>query len=94
MGDTLLFVGSPWFTSMSEVIDRKLTFDDFAHQSLLDLLHVLNNAENTSNELKELPINTQKISLKIKRNSTRLSYVASANKTVSFYKTRRKYFLQ
>ncbi|WP_339920495.1 PAS domain-containing protein [uncultured Flavobacterium sp.] len=84
MGDTLLFVGSPWFTSMSEVIDRKLTFDDFAHHdALLDLLHVLNNAENTSNELKELllTINTQKNQLKKdKEELNRLSYVASANK--------------
>lgn len=84
MGDTLLFVGSPWFTSMSEVIDRKLTFDDFAHHdALIDLLHVLNNAENTSNELKELllTINTQKNQLKKdKEELNRLSYVASANK--------------
>lgn len=82
-GDSLLFVGSPWFTSMSEVIDRKLTFEDFAHNdSLLDLLHVLNNAENTSKELKELllTINTQKNQLKKdKEELNRLSYVASAN---------------
>lgn len=83
-GDSLLFVGSPWFTSMSEVIDRKLTFEDFAHNdALLDLLHVLNNAENTSKELKELllTINTQKNQLKKdKEELNRLSYVASANK--------------
>ncbi|OCB78476.1 PAS domain S-box protein [Flavobacterium crassostreae] len=83
MGVSLLFVGSPWFTSMNEVMDRHLTFDDFApNDPLLDLLHVLNNAENTSKELKELllTINTQKNQLKKdKEELNRLSYVASAN---------------
>lgn len=82
--DTLLvFVGTPWFTSMNDVVNNKLTFEDFAHHDpLLDLLHVLNNAENTSNELKELltTINKQKNELKKdKEELNRLSYVASAN---------------
>ena len=84
MDDTLLFVGSPWFTSMIEVINRDLTFEDFAHNDpLLDLLHVLNNAENTSKELKELllTINRQRNQLKADQEElNRLSYVASANK--------------
>lgn len=84
MDDTLLFLGSPWFTSMNEVIDRKLSFEDFAHNDpLLDLLHVLNNAENTSKELKELllTINRQKNQLKKDQEElNRLSFVASANK--------------
>lgn len=84
MDDTLLFVGSPWFTSMNEVINRDLTFEDFAHNDpLLDLLHVLNNAENTSKELKELllTINRQRNQLKSDQEElNRLSYVASANK--------------
>ncbi|AWG20466.1 hypothetical protein FFWV33_02435 [Flavobacterium faecale] len=81
---TLLFVGSPWFTTMTEVIDRKLTVHDFAHHDpSLDLLHVLNNAENTSKELKDLllTINKQRNQLKKdKEELNRLSYVASANK--------------
>jgi PAS domain S-box-containing protein len=66
--DRLLFVGSPWFQSMHQVVEKKLTLRDFAlHDPLLDLLHVLNNQENTSNELKELltTINNQKNKLKI-----------------------------
>ena len=67
VGNSLLFVGSPWFNSMSEVVEKKLTLHDFAlHDPLLDLLHVLNNQENTSKELKELltTINNQKNKLK------------------------------
>ncbi|MBC7641306.1 MAG: hypothetical protein H7174_03045 [Flavobacterium sp.] len=65
--NSLLFVGSPWCSSMNEVVEKKLTLHDFAvHDPLLDLLHVLNNQENTSKELKELltTINTQKNKLK------------------------------
>ena len=84
MNESILFVGTPWFTSMNDVMDNKLTFEDFAHHDpLLDLLHVLNNAENTSKELKELltTINKQKNELKKdKEELNRLSYVASANK--------------
>ena len=63
----LLFVGSPWFNSMHEVVDKKLTLNDFAlHDPQIDLLHVLNNQENNSKELKELltTINNQKNKLK------------------------------
>ena len=83
MDNSLLFVGSPWFNSMHEVIAKKLTLHDFAvHDPLIDLLHVLNNQENTSKELKELltTINNQKNKLKKdKEELNRLSLVASAN---------------
>jgi len=83
VGDSLLFVGSPWFNSMNEVVEKKLTLHDFAlHDPLLDLLHVLNNQENTSIELKELliTINNQKNKLKKdKEELNRLSLVASSN---------------
>jgi PAS domain S-box-containing protein len=65
--NSLLFVGSPWFNSMHEVVEKKLTLHDFAvHDPLIDLLHVLNNQENTSKELKELlmVVNNQKNKLK------------------------------
>ena len=67
VNDSLLFVGSPWFQSMIDVVEKKLTLHDFAlHDPLLDLLHVLNNQENNSKELKELltTINNQKNKLK------------------------------
>ncbi|MBY0487420.1 MAG: PAS domain S-box protein, partial [Flavobacteriaceae bacterium] len=83
LGDSLLFIGSPWFNSMNEVVKKKLTLHDFAlHDPLIDLLHVLNNQENTSNELKELltTINNQKNKLKKdKEELNRLSLVASSN---------------
>ena len=81
--NSLLFVGSPWFQSMHQVVEKKLTLHDFAlHDPLLDLLHVLNNQENTSKELKELltTINNQKNKLKKdKEELNRLSLVASSN---------------
>jgi PAS domain S-box-containing protein len=67
MGDNVLFVGSPWFTSMVELMNKGLAFEDFApNDPSIDLLHVLNNADNTSKELKELltTINDQKNKLK------------------------------
>lgn len=83
VNNCLLFVGSPWFNSMHEVVDKKLTLNDFAvHDPLIDLLHVLNNQENNSNELKDLLIlvNNQKNELKKDREElNRLSLVASVN---------------
>lgn len=63
----LLFVGSPWFNSMNEVVDKNLTINDFAiHDPLLDLLHVLKNQEISAKELKEtlITINKQRNDLK------------------------------
>ncbi len=84
LNNNLLFVGSPWFTSMGLLIDNKLTHNDFAlHDPLLDLLHIVNNQENNSKELKELvsKINEQKNKLKKdKEELNKLSLVASTNK--------------
>jgi PAS domain S-box-containing protein len=83
LNDSILFVGSPWFTSMNQVSERKLTLHDFAfHDPLLDLLHVLKTQEITTQELKELliKINNQKKDLKSDQEElNRLSLVASAN---------------
>jgi hypothetical protein len=48
---------------MVELMNKGLTFEDFVpNDPSIDLLHVLNNADNTSKELKELltTINDQK----------------------------------
>ncbi|MFV8380017.1 PAS domain S-box protein [Flavobacterium sp. LB3R33] len=80
---SVLFVGSPWFVSMSQVSEKKLTLHDFAfHDPLLDLLHVLKTQDITEQELKELliKINNQKKDLKRDQEElNRLSLVASAN---------------
>lgn len=79
----VLFVGTPWFISMEEVLERKLTMNDFAlNDPLIDLLHVLNNQEITAQELKETlkTVNNQKN--KLKKDGAelkRLALVASAN---------------
>ena len=41
-----LFVGSPWFVSIDEVVQKNLSINDFAfHDSLLDIMHVTKNQE-------------------------------------------------
>lgn len=59
----MLFVGSPWFGSMEQVMDNKLVIDDFAkHDPLVDLLHVMKSHEITNDDLRHLvsTINKQK----------------------------------
>jgi PAS domain S-box-containing protein len=79
-----LFVGSPWLVSMDELVDNKLTINDFAkNDPLLDLLHVLKNQEIKNQELEELleTINNQKKQLKQDKEKLNIqSLVASANK--------------
>lgn len=63
----LLFIGSPWFSSMEQVIGNKLNISDFAlHDPLIDLLHVLKTQEITNEDLKHLlnKVNIQKKELK------------------------------
>lgn len=82
--DSYLFIGSPWFTSMNEVIEKNLTVNDFAfHDPLLDILHISKNQEINYKELKELleTVNEQrKILKKDKEELNKLSLVSSANK--------------
>ncbi len=61
--DCFLFIGSPWFASVEDLILNNLTMHDFAyHDPLLDLLHILKNQDINNDELKELltKINKQK----------------------------------
>ena len=79
-----IFLGSPWFMSLEEVSKKKLARTDFAfHDSLLEILHVVENQEKNNIELKGLikTIDTQSKQLKIdKEELNKLSLVASANK--------------
>jgi two-component system, sensor histidine kinase len=62
-----IFVGTPWFGSMDQVIENNLVIRDFAmHDPMIDLLHVLKSQEITTNEIKELltKVNSQKNTLK------------------------------
>ena len=64
----ILFIGSPWFGSMEQVIENNLRLDDFAyHDPMIDLLHILKTQEITTDELKKLlkTINKQKNDLKV-----------------------------
>lgn len=83
-GSSFVFVGSPWFSSMEEVVKRQLTLHDFAfHDPLLDLLHILKNQDINNAELKELldTVNNQRKKLKKdKEDLNRLSLVASSNR--------------
>lgn len=65
--EQLLFIGSPWFGSIEQVIQNGLTIHDFAfHDPLIDLLHVIKTNEIANNDLKDLlkTINNQKTALK------------------------------
>lgn len=81
--DGILFVGSPWFTSMNDVRKKSLNINDFApYDPLLDLLQTLNTQELTTLQLKELleVNNRQKDQLAIDKDElNKLSLVASAN---------------
>lgn len=62
----ILFVGTPWFGSMDDVIENNLSIHDFAaHDSMIDLLHVLKTQKITTTEIKELlsKVNRQKNTL-------------------------------
>jgi len=82
--NAILFVGSPWFVSMDEVIENNLKLNDFAiHDSLIDLLHLLKNQENSNEDLKELIVKIKEQKQKLiqdKEEIKKLSLVASANK--------------
>ena len=84
MEDGYIFLGSPWFVSINDVVENNLTLNDFAfHDPLLDILNISKNQEINYKELKELleTVNQQKIALKRdKEELNKLSLVASANK--------------
>jgi PAS domain S-box-containing protein len=72
----LIFLGSPWFNTVDDLVQYNLSLNDFAlHDPQVDLLHVLKSQEINSAELKELlsKVNKQKNELK------RLSFVASSD---------------
>ncbi len=63
----LLFVGSPWFGSIEQVLENNLTVHDFAfHDPMIDLLHVIKTNEIANDDLKQLllMVNHQKTELK------------------------------
>ncbi len=65
--DQMLFIGSPWFDSVEQVTESRLTITDFAHHDpLIDLLHLLKTQEITNDDLKKLvhSFNQQKNELK------------------------------
>jgi len=65
--DEIIFVGSPWFSSMEQLRDHNLMVNDFAsHDPLIDLLHMMKTQEITNDDLKELAttIDKQKSDLK------------------------------
>ncbi|MDE3252601.1 MAG: PAS domain S-box protein [Bacteroidota bacterium] len=79
----LLFIGSPWFGNIEEVVESHLTLSDFAfHDPMIDLLHVLKTQEITNQDLKQLLITLQSQKEILKKDQTeleRLSLVAKAN---------------
>ena len=71
--DNLLFIVTPWFSSMDHVKEFEIRLEDFAiHDSLIDVLHVLKTQEIVTEEVKEL-LGTVK---KQKNDLQRLSLIA------------------
>ena len=71
--DCLLFIVTPWFSSMDHVKEFEIRLEDFAiHDSLIDVLHVLKTQEIVTEEVKEL-LGTVK---KQKNDLQRLSLIA------------------
>ena len=71
--DSLLFIVTPWFSSMDHVKEFEIKLEDFAiHDSLIDVLHVLKTQEIVTEEVKEL-LGTVK---KQKNDLQRLSLIA------------------
>lgn len=65
--DKILFIGSPWFSSVEEIKENNLKLNDFAvHDPVIDLLHLLKTQEIVTDEVKVLlnTINKQKSDLK------------------------------
>lgn len=83
LGECFLFIGSPWFVSIEEIKQKKLSILDFAnYDPLLDLLQLIKTQEITTLELRNLlTINTnQREELRKDREElNRLSMVASSN---------------
>lgn len=74
--DQLLFLGTPWFSSIEQLVENEISIADFAPiDPMVDLLHLIKNQELASQDLHNLVdvVNQQKESLQ------KLSYVASAN---------------
>jgi len=65
--DKILFIGSPWFSSVEAIQENNLKLNDFAvHDPVIDLLHLLKTQEIVTDEVKFLlnTINNQKSDLK------------------------------
>jgi PAS domain S-box-containing protein len=72
--DNVVFIGTPWFGTMDQVVDNNLSIKDFAiHDPMIDLLHVLKSQEITTNEIKELLIRVSKQKNVLKESESRVS---------------------
>lgn len=77
----LLFMGSPWFDSLEEVIENNLSLHDFAfHDAMTDLLHVMKTQANTNDDLKFL-LKT------VSRQKDELKSASQANHDVALFTT-------
>lgn len=82
-GEHLMFIGSPWVSSIDELADKKLEMTDFAiHDTSIDMLNMLRSLEISNNDLKYMvhAITSQKRELqRDKEEIKKLSLVVSTN---------------
>ena len=90
-----IFIGTPAFSSMQEIVNNKLTLGDFAkHDNLIDQLHLVSEQESNNNGIKSLRdtvtaqkklLNTEDSLLKFALNGDGVWYYDVANNTgISF----------
>lgn len=81
--DNILFIGSPWVSSIDELAEKKLEMTDFAiHDTSIDMLNMLRSLEISNNDLKYMvhAITSQKRELqRDKEEIKKLSLVVSTN---------------
>lgn len=82
-GSDVLFIGSPWVSSIDELVEKKLEMTDFAiHDTSIDMLNMLRSLEISNNDLKYMvhAITSQKRELqRDKEEIKKLSLVVSTN---------------
>jgi PAS domain S-box-containing protein len=66
--EEILFLGTPWFSSMEEVRENQLLIDDFAkNDPLIDMLHLIKTIKFTNEDLQELVSTTNKQKLELNK---------------------------
>ena len=71
--EVYLFVGTPWFDSVEKMGEKNLILNDFAiHDSVIDLLHIIQAKEITNNDIQVLLKSYNEQTKQLKKRETEL----------------------